>query len=483
MRQKVDPALTSAAMAQEIERKFLLDEPPEWLGGRVGTRIEQGYLALDGEVEVRLRRRGEERLLTVKGGSGEVRQEVELALGAEEFELLWPLTGSRRLTKTRRLVSVGNGLEAEVDVYEGELAGLVVAEVEFGSERESREFTPPGWLGREVTGDGRYANQRLASEGAPASGGGENGKGKAMAYRFKRRERVDDGIRRIAAGRAEDALSELSAARSDGDLAEAIHSARKDMKKLRAVLRLVRKPLGKEFFRAENHRYRDAARLLSQTRDAEVKLETLGALRECFAEELPAGPAQAWCAALEAERDEIAGAGEDELAKRIERAIATIGGGRDEVREWPLRGDSWELIAAGLSRSYRQGRRELKRIRRDPSAENVHRWRKRVKDLWYQLRLVRKAWPELLGETVERTHELADLLGDHHDLTVLAEDLAERDELDRRQELTALIERRQGELLEAALELGARLFAERPKAFRSRIEGYWVAWRASTYKR
>jgi CYTH domain-containing protein/CHAD domain-containing protein len=461
-------------MAQEIERKFLLAEAPDWLGGRVGTRIEQGYLAIDDEIEVRLRRRGDERLLTVKGGSGEVREEVELAIGEGEFEQLWPLTAGRRLAKIRRVVSVGNGLEAEVDVYEGGLEGLVVAEVEFPSERESREFLPPGWLRREVTGDGRYSNQRLASEGKPPSGNGGGGKGKAMAYRFKRRERVDDGIRRIAAGRAEDALAELTAARSGDDLAEAIHSARKDMKKLRAVLRLVRKPLDKDFFRAENRRYRDAARLLSQSRDAEVKLETLGALRERFGEELPDVAARAWCAALEAEREEIAGAGGGEAAERIELAIAA---GRDEIRDWPLCGDSWKLIAPGLRRSYREGRRGMKLSCRDPCTDNVHQWRKRVKDLWYQLRLVRKAWPQLLDETADRAHELADLLGDHHDLAVLAEDLADRGDLVRRDELAALIERRQGELLESALDLGARLFAEKPKAFNARVEAYWSAWR------
>ena len=63
---------------------------------------------------------------------------------------------------------LGDGLEAEVDVFEGDLAGLVTAEVEFGSERQSRDFQPPAWLGKEVTGDRRYANQSLALEGDPA---------------------------------------------------------------------------------------------------------------------------------------------------------------------------------------------------------------------------------------------------------------------------------------------------------------------------
>jgi CHAD domain-containing protein len=376
---------------------------------------------------------------------------------AQGFERRFLLDTEPDWLSGRRRVSVGGGLEAEVVPGAGP-AGQALARVTFSSARESREFLPPGWLGREVSGERRSASQPLG-------------------YRFKRGERVDDGIRRIATGRAEHALRELADARSGADLAAAIHSARKDMKKLRAVLRLVRKPLGKDLFRAENHRYRDAARLLSQSRDAEVKLETLAALRERFGEELPADPARTWCVALEGERDEIAGTGSGEAAERIERAVAAIAAGREEIGDWPLHGDSWKLIAPGLRRSYGKGRREMKRARRDPSADNVHQWRKRVKDLWYQLRLVQKAWPQLLGETVDRAHELADLLGDHHDLAILAEDLAGRDDLGRHDELAALIERRQQELLGSALDLGARLFAEKPKAFVARVEGYWVAWR------
>jgi CHAD domain-containing protein len=107
----------------------------------------------------------------------------------------------------------------------------------------------------------------------------------------------------------------------------------------------------------------------------------------------------------------------------------------------------------------------------------VHEWRKRVKDLWYQLRIVREAWPSTIGEMADRAHELSGLLGDHHDLAVLAADLHERVGIEHRQALAALIERRQQELLEGALDLGGRLFAEKPKTFRTRLRAYWLAWR------
>lgn len=397
-------------MAAAIERKFLLAKAPAWLAGRPGELIEQGYL-------VRVRRRA----------------------------------------------AVGGGLQAEVDVYEGEFEGLVAATVRFGSEELAREFQPPGWLGREVTGRGGYPEPDRPRA--------------SRAYRLARKEGVADGVRRIALGRADHALATLAAAKDDGDLADAVHAARKDMKKLRAVLRLVRSRLSEDLYRVENERYRDAARLLARSRDAEVKLATLTALEEGFVGELPAGPARSWRSELERERDEVASAAGGEVAARIEQAATAIAAGRGEIAGWSLGKGSWKLVGPDLVHGYRQGRRELRRTREEPTAERVHQWRKRVKDHWYQLRVVAPAWPELLNETAGQAHRLAELLGDHHDLAVLGGDLAARGEIERREELEGPIERRQEELLAEALAIGARLYAEKPGAFERRLRGYWKAWR------
>ena len=152
----------------EIERKFVLAAPPAGLDAREHARIEQGYVALDGNgTEVRVRRRGDKRVMTIKSGSGLVRTEEEWPLEAERFDALWPLTDGRRVVKTRYLVPLDDGLTAEVDVYEGTLDGLVTAEVEFASEADSEAFAAPDWLGREVTGDAGYANRALAVSGLP----------------------------------------------------------------------------------------------------------------------------------------------------------------------------------------------------------------------------------------------------------------------------------------------------------------------------
>ena len=149
----------------EVERKFLVPEPPD-LSGTESDEIEQGYLAIGSDGEVRLRRKGELLVLTAKRGSGISRDEAEVEIDEEAFERLWPLTEGRRLHKSRHVISHGD-LKIEVDVYEGDLEGLVVAEVEFPSEDQARRFEPPAWIGEELTGDERYLNETLASRGAP----------------------------------------------------------------------------------------------------------------------------------------------------------------------------------------------------------------------------------------------------------------------------------------------------------------------------
>lgn len=154
-------------MAAEIERKFVLDAPPQGLDDHPSEPIAQGYVALDGDVEVRVRRRGERAFLTIKSGGGRRRVEQELELEQARFDELWPLTEGRRIVKRRYVVPAADALVFEVDVYEQELAGLVVAEVEFADDAAADAFATPEWLGREVTDDPRWKNQALALHGRP----------------------------------------------------------------------------------------------------------------------------------------------------------------------------------------------------------------------------------------------------------------------------------------------------------------------------
>jgi adenylate cyclase len=158
-------------MAAEIERKFLLEVEPGWLGDCESRRIEQGYVALteDAEVRVRLVDGGREAKLTVKRGEGRSRQETEIELIADQADRLWPLTDGRRVGKRRYRAEREEGC-FEIDVYEGALAGLLTAEIEFADEAAAERFQPPEWLGPELTGDRRYANRSLAEHGRPDAG-------------------------------------------------------------------------------------------------------------------------------------------------------------------------------------------------------------------------------------------------------------------------------------------------------------------------
>jgi adenylate cyclase len=148
----------------EIERKFRIAHLPTGLGD--GASLRQAYVAIDGDVEVRARSDGTHHVLTVKGGQGLERAEVEVAIGDAAFTELWTLAGDRHLEKTRHRVDLG-ALTAEVDLYAGALAGLAVVEVEFASRLQADAFDPPDWFGVELTGDPRWSNAALARDGAP----------------------------------------------------------------------------------------------------------------------------------------------------------------------------------------------------------------------------------------------------------------------------------------------------------------------------
>jgi adenylate cyclase len=152
----------------EIERKYLVASPPPNLEAHSSRSIVQGYVAIeDGGAEVRLRRKGGRYFETVKKGRGLERMEAEVELSEAQFEVLWPAVGDRQVEKTRYEIPLGD-LTVELDVYAGRLAGLMTAEVEFGSVADSETFEPPPWLGAEVTEDERYKNRNLATHGLSA---------------------------------------------------------------------------------------------------------------------------------------------------------------------------------------------------------------------------------------------------------------------------------------------------------------------------
>ena len=146
----------------EIERKYLVKSFPRGWKHCPHSKIAQGYLACgEKSLSIRLRKKDAKRLLTIKAGQGRRRVEEEIAMTRENFDALWPLTSGARVTKTRYRIP-SNREVIDLDVYHGVLRGLAVAEIEFESERNSRRFRPPPWLGREMTSEREYANESLA---------------------------------------------------------------------------------------------------------------------------------------------------------------------------------------------------------------------------------------------------------------------------------------------------------------------------------
>jgi CHAD domain-containing protein len=271
----------------------------------------------------------------------------------------------------------------------------------------------------------------------------------SRAFRLKRDEAIPDGVRRIARGRIEHAIDALADASQEG-----VHDARKDMKKLRALLRLVRGEVGEKVFRREAGTFRDAAAELSGVRDADVMLATLADLEERY--DADVGPVRQ---ALEAHRIRTTGGGRRQVAQT---AIAILTEARARVDEWPLERDGFEALEDGLERTYRRGRRDWRAALREPSTENLHEWRKRVKDLWYHCSILQETWKPVMTALADEAHELSERLGDDHDLALLLGFGAEP--------LEPLIATRRAELQEEAFAYGGRLYADKPKAFVRRIE-------------
>lgn len=144
----------------EIERKFLPVQLPEDLDSFEMHRIEQGYLNTD--PVVRIRRSDEEYYMTYKSRGLLAREEYNLPLNAKSYEHLKPKADGRVIEKRRYLIPLDDRLTVELDVFEGDLAPLILAEVEFESEEEANAFVPPQWLGKDVTYDTRYHNSTMS---------------------------------------------------------------------------------------------------------------------------------------------------------------------------------------------------------------------------------------------------------------------------------------------------------------------------------
>ncbi len=297
-----------------------------------------------------------------------------------------------------------------------------------------------------------------------------------MAFTFASPRDTPRALREILRERIERAGDHLAAPARQR--AEGIHEARKRFKELRAVLKLL-PDQDEPGVAALDRQFRDAGRALSGTRDAQALLECWDKLNAADPGPLDTPLGRSFHAALR--RNARAHLHEtDTLVGTLEGLRAALQDHPPHLPEFAAAADGFTLIEPGLRRSYRAGRRQLESVAHDPTAERFHDWRKRVKDHWYHSRLIAGAWPEALEYRQQRFKLLSDLLGDDHDLDVLAGQLRQWPDRPRQvaqfETLFAAIARRQAVLRRDALALGRRLYAENPRAFTRRIAVYWSLW-------
>jgi CHAD domain-containing protein len=295
-------------------------------------------------------------------------------------------------------------------------------------------------------------------------------------YRLRVDEHLPDGIRRIARGQLHNAHDKLSGA-SQRQFGEAVHETRKRLKRLRACVRLARDGIGEETYERENAAFRMAGRRLSAGRDAQVLLETIDSLSERFADELPARVTAVLRARLEDERKHAEAAAQHDEAGTA-AVVDELERGLTRTPAWTFDNDDFDALSPGLRRIYRRGRKRMRAARKDPSAENLHEWRKRVKDLWHATQIVRAAQPKRLKRVSRRAHKLADLLGDGHDLSMLRDYVETHPQCfeneTSKRALVAVIDRRSNRLRDKALKRGRRLYKRPPKRFVRAIERGWA---------
>jgi CHAD domain-containing protein len=291
-----------------------------------------------------------------------------------------------------------------------------------------------------------------------------------MSFSLKRRESVAEGIRRVAREQMERALADLRSLRPNRD--EAIHNARKRFKKLRGLLRLAARPLGRTFQR-ENAFFRDLSQGLSEARDAWAMVEAFDKLATRFQRRLPRHRFTAARQRLVVRSGEAPGA----TARQIQSAIHALEGARRRAERWQIGDGGVSVALEGARQTYRRARRAMQAAILDPRTETFHEWRKAAKYHWHHACLLQSVWPEAMRGRRRALRELSDLLGDDHDLSVLAELIrarpAEYGTLGEARALLALIERRQKELRKAARAMGGRWLGETPEEFAREPAARW----------
>ena len=246
------------------------------------------------------------------------------------------------------------------------------------------------------------------------------------------------------------------------------------------AFRLVRGGLGEDVFDRDNGAARDLGRRLSAARDAAVRVSALDTLQKSYPEEFPSEEiAPLRRRLLSRQRAALRRVRSDGSLAAVARELGEL---RLRVRAWPVFEAGFACLGPGMRRVYRQGRDAEAEAYASGTDEAFHEWRKRAKDFRYHVELLEPLWPEVMKDVEKALHDLTDRLGDDHDLADLRGALSTSPRLTRGVRVVPrvleLADRRRSKLQADARPIGSRIYGEKPRAFSSRIAGYWNAWRS-----
>jgi len=295
-----------------------------------------------------------------------------------------------------------------------------------------------------------------------------------VGYRIKQKERVGKAVHRIV---REQLRSAIRVARDKKlDQEERVHEVRTRLKRSRAALALIRRQAGDRAER-DDRRLRDAGRLLARPRDLAVQAHTFRVLGTRLQSELPPRLLARLAAA---ERQMRRGLEPDEVERDLKQAARALRRLRRDLSRWGV-GKGRRAIGASLTRTYRRGLATLEAARERPSPERFHDWRKKVKALAYELRIIAAAVPELTTTLMPKVDRLGEILGQIHDLDCVKATA----ELNPRwfgraadgEAVLAAVDDRRAELEDEALRLAGSVFAGRARDVRALVETGWKLWR------
>lgn len=289
-----------------------------------------------------------------------------------------------------------------------------------------------------------------------------------MAYRFKLKESFRKGVRRIAVSQLDRAIKEL--APEDGSGSN-VHEGRKAIKRLRALLRLVKPSIGKKSFTAHNSALRAAASQLSGARDQQVLVQTVAKLHAAS----PAGARLTLSKLLQSMQMRLATSQLQHNTVTKHDVLRDLTAEREKFSGLSCHGSGFAIVEDGLTDCYRDGREKLDVAFESGDDEAFHDLRKGVQLHWRHMALLSAAWPELFAVRVASARELSQILGDEHDLSVLISVLPNEGEISHSEAdvIVSIVGAKKAELRKSAEARARRLFAERPNDFTDRVKLYW----------